>query len=132
MKCFESLKSYIPTSLPPIALKSAKLLGSLAFAGASGQLARKVYELSFLVFDGKIYCPSLELSALTCAIVATGYCSLSLARSMMVVQQSRRYIPRLLRADEIFPPLPPLQEKEIVAFSTGEKEIQKDLLDALS
>lgn len=116
MNCIESLKNCIPSSLPVAAIKSVKLLASLACVSASGQLARKVYEISLQVMDEKIFCPSLELSALTCAIVATGYCSLKLAQNLTVVEQSRRYIPRVLRANENFPEIP----REIVAFSPGE------------
>jgi hypothetical protein len=105
MKCFESLKSYMPSSLPLIALKSAKLLGSTACAGASTILAKQIYEVAVTFFIGNVPYSGLYLTALTINVLSSGYCSHLLFKSA-------------INQNEVKPTYKDV--KEIVAFATGE------------
>lgn len=93
----------------PSIVSTVKFSSCIAMACSSAIIAKEVYHISLQVLKGSIPCPSLELSVLTCAIVATGYCSLKLSGLLNELKASEISI-----STALFP------TREIVAFDQGE------------
>lgn len=115
--CTEKLTWLVPSQ--KTVSRTGALALSIASAGVSAFLAKRIYDTSLQVFRELIPCPGIELTCMGLVGIGSAYLSMKNGRFALGICQSNRVVPRTLRpvnqtsdGTQVMP--------EVTAFATGE------------